>query len=224
VSRNGALLTFSSDFCSARGLDVLQPVIQQFSVTPLFCCSGEPVTVAWSIADNPRLTTAMLRVHNPDGSDHVAGPLGLNSDSRTITLAPGNGVVSLDLEATNGVERRTANRRARLMCVGDLSTFQFFGLALPEDIDGSRRWVLGVNLSAAEWSSHIRAGNMENTGTRALLVRKAGQPGDVFLSPGVGGVTFLSTTTMIGEWLFISPEPAGTSPAPNFGVRVRLLC
>jgi hypothetical protein len=225
VSRNGALGTFSSDFCSQRGLDVIQPVIARFAASPAYSCPGEPVTLSWQLADNPPGTVAVLTEFRPDGTENVEPSLALSADSRALMAAEGRTAFLLELFCSNGVETRQAQQAVRIFVIGRGATHRFQGMASRGEVDGVPRWILRASLDPAEWSARIRAGNIEiMPGSASFFLRKIGGGPDLLLRLGLGGVELLSPTIMAGDWLLYGANPGHEGSAPFFGATVRMRC
>ncbi|MBT2667299.1 hypothetical protein J7J00_17610 [Bacillus sp. ISL-4] len=88
ISSNGRFATFSTKFTRDRGLEVVQPLVQDFSVVPRFACAGSQLRINWNANNNPPGTVASLEVGTQGTSDFesVRLPALSGSDDQLVKL------------------------------------------------------------------------------------------------------------------------------------------
>lgn len=65
VTDNGRLDGFSSEFTRNRGLEVVRPSIQAYTVEPRTAVIGDTITISWSCMSNPAGTEVFLQIADP---------------------------------------------------------------------------------------------------------------------------------------------------------------
>jgi hypothetical protein len=115
-SGNGRLPCFSTDFTRQRGLEVVQPTIEGFTVTPAAAPTGTLATVTWLSGDAPGPTlagpgtTATLTI--APGGYHM--PLATVDGSLTVPIPAGLSSFILDLSYTLNSHTFTATRTVQV--------------------------------------------------------------------------------------------------------------
>lgn len=110
-SAGGRLQCFSTEFTRERGLEVVQPAIKNFTVTPPVAPTGTLVTVEWESdqAPGPTLsgpgTTATLKI-SPSGQTIVLGAV---DGTRTVPIPSGFSDFTLVLEYALNTHMFTAH-------------------------------------------------------------------------------------------------------------------
>jgi hypothetical protein len=221
---NGRLINFSTLFSRAKGLEVVQPRIGSFSVSPRHICVGEPISLSWDAHDNPRGTQLRLRVSPQFG---VPTEIPLTDLSGTLEFRPPHGVTRFQLIVSyvfESTRRDDSSRDEIVTAFVNADIYHLSGIASCQEADGGRHWAFSTLHDEADWSTRLSPGNMYlGRGSRPLLVQKTGVP-PVLLNSTSVGVEFLSSTGMSGEWLLHRQAEGCEGPVPELSIDIRLRC
>jgi hypothetical protein len=99
LSKNGRFPTFSTEFTRLRGLEVVQPLVGSFSVTPTSGRAASIVQVTWTASDNPLGTVATLEIQ-PAGSSPTIIQLRALDGSQDVPLPAGSSNLTLQVALT----------------------------------------------------------------------------------------------------------------------------
>lgn len=109
LTDNGRLDGFSSQFTRHAGLEVVQPLVGDFSVTTAPSASHHACTVTWNCARNPPGTTVRLEAHPPSGTIAPVTGLPLSGSHEVAKTVTGTYQLTLIVHFTaNGETRENA--------------------------------------------------------------------------------------------------------------------
>jgi hypothetical protein len=227
LSRNGRLATFSTEFTRWRGLEVVQPLVQSFSVTPTEACAGSTAIIAWSAADNPPGTQAFLLV-KPDAG--AAGLILLGNElvgTRPLVLPVG--YVNVELTVTYDLNGRPLSdkRTVRVRGLKDHDVIRYEKEAVCWLIDGVDCWAEMITLgSLVPDNLLVEEVHCRFTGSLNWYARRAGVPDLVF--SGLNDRQPLPSLPKLKDssWLFFVHEPGcgGGATPPTLTVEFKLVC
>jgi hypothetical protein len=120
LTDNGRLDGFSSDFTRLTGLEVVQPVIGNFSVSVAPTSADPNCTVAWTCINNPSQSTVSLEIHAPSGHVTLVPGLPLNGSHAFAAPGPGNYIVKLILGLDRNGVTRTASQSITVAGAGPI--------------------------------------------------------------------------------------------------------
>jgi hypothetical protein len=227
LSRNGRLTTFSTEFTRWRGLEVVQPLVKSFAVTPLEACAGSVIVATWSAADNPPGTTAYLAVQ-PEGGNPESFFIGNQLDgTRDLVLPAGHADVVLTVvHELNG--RPLADvKKVRVRGLKDHDVITFEKEAVCWLIDGYSRWAGMITMgSLVPENLLVEEVQCRFTGSLNWYVRKSGMA-DLACS-GLNDRHPLPALPKLKDssWLFFVHEPGcgGGSTPPTLHVELKVVC
>lgn len=224
LTEHGRRAQFSTPFSRFKGLEVTDPLVGSFAVTPDTACAGESVTVDWDALANPPETTAMLVHRHADGSaTNIALP-GL-AGSIAVPAGPGQSTLTLALERPLNGRRYTASSALPLRGFAAGDTFVFTFAATPMLIDGVTRQAVLITLFSQFISNTLRVTQVASTfaGTPAWRLRHQGLADIAFTTAAstqpVPGLPVFNT-----EWLLFAEPPALPGPAPTVTLTFTLQC
>jgi len=230
LTRNGRFATFSTKFTRDRGLEVVDPQIQSFTVHPTDDCAGSLVHVTWTADDNPPGTVARLEIL-PAGSTTPTDPIHLGDlqGERDVNLPAGRGVFRLVVSYTlNGRTRETyASREVRGIQNHDTMTFHFTATCFI--IGGQNRW--GVQMAfGSSTSARLKVEEVEcsfSNGSswymRSDTMHLAGLP-DVKFSPSSFTQAIPTKPPLLDGWLFYLDDVGCLGVAPEVQINFSLIC
>ena len=185
ITDNGRLSLFTTAFTRDRGLDVVQPRVKDFSVSPSNTCANGPVVIEWRAASNPPGTTASLEIR-PSGSSGppvAVIPLATLDGAQQVAVPAGNSDFTLVVATTlNG--RTLTDRSAPFLVRGfpDHDLFRLVRSATCLSVDGQLRWGVEVSFaSTVSASLAVEEVTCNFVGASAWTMRRSGVPDEVFL-------------------------------------------
>ena len=233
LTHNGQQTTFSTPFTIKKGLEVVRPTIDKFSVVPRFAVAGERGLASWNLRENPPGTTARLLATPVGGATTTSGPLELlraehfdfDAGEQDITLQLTHSFSGKDYSAT-------ATVRVRGFAASD-PDWLHEEVAILTDVTGSPQFTVKLVFLREAWSALLRV--------ESIRVEFGTDEGDVqwhLVSPGAidrqftaadAEQTLLLRPHLAGpsgaEWLFVHHRPGeqpGSAPPPRLKVRFRL--
>jgi len=231
LTGNGRLAAFSTDFTRKRGLEVVQPQVQAFNVTPNYACAGSMTRITWYAVDNPPGTVADLVV---DSADSPGPPtvVRLNSleGSRDDIEVPAGGS-KLSLIVAKELNGRTLTASAALPITGVLN-HEVMSQDPPVTcvtIDGEPHWgaevffgdSFGQELLVEEL--YARFGSQPLSPVPVVCCRREGIEQLVF-SRLVPRHAIPSKPILRGVWTFFVQEPGCAGTGPPLHVEFKLAC
>jgi hypothetical protein len=226
LTDNGRLATFSTTFTRDRGLEVVQPIVQSFTVSPANSCAGAPVQIAWTASANPPGTVVFLEVRRSGSSGPPADVIALSAldGAQDVTLPAGNTDFTLVVAKTLHGRTLTDRRTVQVRGVLDHDLWKFLRSATCLSVDGQMRW--GVEISLASTVSPglaVEEVFCNFTSASTWTMRRTGLP-DVGFS-GATSVQALATRPALrGTWIFFVNAVGCGAGAPLFAVEFRLVC
>jgi hypothetical protein len=227
LTDNGRLSLFTTAFTRDRGLEVVQPRVKDFSVSPSNTCANQPVLIEWRAASNPRGTTASLEIR-PSGS---SGPpvavisLATLDGAQQVAVPAGNSDFTLVVATTlNG--RTLTDRSDPLLVRGfpDHDLFRLVGSSTCLSVDGQLRWGVEVSFaSTVSASLAVEEVSCNFGGASAWTMRRSGLPDEVFLS-GTVAHALPTVPALKGTWLFFVKAVGCGGSAPPFAVDFQVVC
>lgn len=142
LTRNGRLATFSTDFTRRRGLEVVQPLIEYFTVAPTYGCVGAMTRITWNAADNPPGTLADLVVSpiNSPGTPSVTRLGGLLGSRNDVEVPIGGSGFALIISRELNGRTLTATASHSVIGVQDHEVLsRVLGVSCTT-VDGEPRW------------------------------------------------------------------------------------
>jgi hypothetical protein len=118
LTDNGRLDGCSSAFTRRTGLEVVQPVIGQFSSTPDSPLQGNVFTLTWDCMHNPPGTEVTLEIIAPDGSTASSGQLPLVGMLDNLVTMSGTYSVTLTAALHVSSATRTGTRALQVLVPG----------------------------------------------------------------------------------------------------------
>jgi hypothetical protein len=227
LSDNGRWPTFSTEFTRQRGLEIVQPILDNFTLNLTAVCAGEKTRVTWKAPNNPPATRAVLLIR-PTGSTAPTSPVFVLADLdsfRDIKVPAGQSAFTLILELQlNGrvlTDERTIEVRG--FANHDVWTFELAAQCMP--VNGSLRWAVPLSLGSEFISSSLRVEELTGaTGTFSKWhARLAGSP-DIPFGPASPSHAFTVPTMLRRDWLFFMDTPGCLGPPPTFHLEFKLVC
>jgi hypothetical protein len=240
ITDNGRLALFSTQFTRKRGLEVVQPIVQAFSVSPSYGCAGSSVQIAWTAAANPPGTVASLEVRpsNWSGPSPPTTTIHLSdlNGSQAVTLPAGLSDFTLVATTTLNGRPVPADPPRKLQVQGFSDHEKWTILRSGECMSINGRWRWGVEIyfgNDVAPSLLVEELECNFLGEAAWTVRRTGLPDMVFSSSAL--VQVLSTKPALhGRWLFfvnhswptvgVGGPPLCVGGPPLFSVDFRLVC
>ena len=236
LSRNGRVPTFSTDFTRRRGLEVVEPITQDFTVNPSVACAGSLVQVGWIGSDNPAGTRATVETR-PSGS---TGPPATSLDlatldgSQDIPLPTGETDFTLTLSYTFNSRTLTDARTVTARGIQDGDVWPTDAIATCMSIDGQWRWATELAFDPNDFSSALEVEELRLSAVpfgllipQGWYVRKSGMP-DALISWVGGGLHRYSFSgskpPLTGLWTFFDQNTGCTGVAPHLYVELTLAC
>lgn len=108
LTENGRLDGFSSDFTRRAGLEVVQPVVGQFTATGPDGGPPPSYTLTWDCERNPPQTAVTITIVTPSGSSQVLAGLGLSGAQQLTANESGNYTLVLTASLQFNGETRVA--------------------------------------------------------------------------------------------------------------------
>lgn len=229
LSHHGRLATFSTAFTRDRGLEIVQPVLQMFTVWPMVACAGSTVTVHWDAQNNPPHTAATLEIRKPwsTGPAQIEIGLGTLSGSRDVGVPAGGSDFRLVIEYTlNG---RTLSDSATLSVIGlqDHDTVSASDVATCQFVEGTMRWAVSIVFDSSSYSGELAVEELtcDFTNTSAWSARReGGAMTNVAFTPASKVHALPGFPRFQGTWTFFVDAPACAGPAPLLSAQFRLVC
>lgn len=227
LSSNGKFHVFSTEFTRKRGLEVVQPVLKSFTVTPTHGCVGSPVHAAWIASDNPPGTVATLEIQ-PSGVPATIIPLASLDGSKDVTLPAGTTDLILQLALT--VNGRTLFDASTATVQGfptkGTRTVDLTAACL--HIDGLFRWAVEVTFAPNTAPPELTVEQLDCVFplATAWYVRRAGMP-DVPFSSLAQQHTFAPKPRLQGTWTFFlktGSAAACQGAAPTLHAKFGVTC
>jgi hypothetical protein len=224
LSKHGRLAMFSTAFTREKGLEITDPIIASFSVTPTEACFDELLNATWEAQDNPPETEAFI-IHTHANGSAARIPLDGLSGDRALTLGKGRSTVTLRLERRlNGnlyVDER--DLQVRGFQPGDPWTFQLeAGQRL---VDGATRWAVEINLFSQFISNVLQVSSVQSTfGAVPAWRLRNPDAGDVAFTAAANTQPLPGLPKFNTRWLLFSEAPATAGAAPNVVITFTLAC
>lgn len=226
LSENGRWPTFSSDFTRTRGLEVVQPILGDYTVSQTDVCAGEKTRISWASPNNPQATQTLLFIR-PAGSTAPVAPSLITSELsgfRDITVSPGRW--SYTLAVSLSLNGRTLHDERTLTVTGyadhDVWTFELEAQCTA--VDGLSRWAVPLSLGSRFISDNLLV--EELTGTTGMFskwhARRSGNP-DIEFGPASPSHSFTVPPKFNRDWLFFFDAPGCVGSAPMFHLQFKLI-
>lgn len=222
LSQNGSAAIFSTPFTLCRGLEVVQPLVQAFSVQPLRACAGSQVQVDWLANQNPPGTEASL-VLSPS---NVTVPLGSLDGTQQITLGHGPSTIELLVSYTYPTDG-SVKQDSRTVQVQGFQTGDIWALDQVATCEAGH-WAAGLGFSPSEVSAGLLVTELKVTfiNVSAGSQWTASGPGfaGVVLSQAQPTHVFAAPPTLQGNWTFVSNAAGCVPPAPTLHIEFAIKC
>jgi hypothetical protein len=227
LTRNGRDAAFSTPFTRRTGLEVVQPRIGAFAVTPDMACAGSLATVTWNAEDNPPGTVAWLEVLPLDpGGSPASVPLPGLAGAIQHPIPAGRSEFRLVAEyaLNKRILRDTRKVECRGMRPGDTWRFELPATCL--QIDGAWRWGVNIAMSSSIPDDLMMDGlACRFAGAFTWYARRAGDPDLEFswlqFSPWQ---TLSPPRKLRGDWYFFLKDDGCKNPQPGFWAEFRVSC
>jgi hypothetical protein len=232
MTENGRLDVFSTQFSRRCGLEVVQPRIGSYDVTPTSVEAGGNVRIDWTADANPPGTVASLEVRrsgSPDPVPDQAIALPGLKGGLDVTIAAN--AWDLILVVSYELNGRVLSDRAMRTVTGypDHSVWKIRSSATCLWVDSQLRWGYEASFAAtvspalAVEEIYVNftgtAGNPSAAGN--WTVRRSGVA-DATYSATNQVHTYPSRPPLRGTWLFFLDTPSCTGPPPLFAADLRL--
>ncbi len=226
VSRNGRLATFSTEFTRWRGLEVVQPLVKDFTVAPTEACAGAAMTAEWFAADNPPGTQAFLVVKPDAGTPEIFFIGSQLEGTRSLVLPTGYADVEFTVVYELNGRALADSKKERVRGLKDHDVMPFNREATCWLIDGSTRWAGMITMGNLPENLLVEEVHCRFTGSLNWYVRKSGMP-DLACS-GLNDRHPLPALPKLKDssWLFFVHEPGcgGGATPPTLHVEFKLVC
>lgn len=239
LTANGRLTAFSTDFTRKRGLEVVQPQVQSFTVLPDFACAGSNTRVFWDAADNPPGTIVDLAIRPTDPSTPATvirlGDLAGSRDDIVVPAGPARFSLTVAREL-NG-QTFTASSGRDVKGVLDHEVMALDPQVTCMTIDGEPHWgaevsfglPFGAGLTVEELLCRFHFRRRPPTRTvepvlePAWYCRHDGIEELVF-SASILRHAIAAKPSLRGEWTFYVQEWGCQGAAPPLHVEFALVC
>ena len=155
MSRNGRQPTFSTPFTVKKGLEVVDPAVTTFMMSPHFGVTGGPGSLLWDIGDNPPGTTARLIV-TPEGGPPTETNLAGTHGEMPMPVHAGQTEYAIAADFTfNGKVHTT---RAVKEIFGFDAAHPFWRVlqaAVLGDVDGHQQYAVRFLLIGGDWTPNL---------------------------------------------------------------------
>lgn len=246
LTSNGRLATFSTEFTRQHGLEVVQPQVQEFTVTPVYNCAGSTSQVAWNAIDNPPGTVAELSVipagsvlpmNKPGSSSLALAALQGTSDEVQVPA----GMSQFTLTVSTELNGRTRTARASRTVIG-VEDHESLSQTPPVNclmVDGEPHWGAEVTFDSAVGSDlaveelyarfHFLFGGLSRTKTGEPVV----QPSWYCRRAGVSTLVFSDILPrhsipdlppLRGLWTFYVGDWGCRGIRPHLQLEFKLVC
>jgi hypothetical protein len=227
LSENGRYPTFSTEFTRYKGLEVVQPILADFSVNLTNACAGEPIHITWAAIKNPPETRARLEIRPHSSSTPVAPTFETSelNGSQDVAVPAGTWdftmIVARELNGRTLTDQRVFEVRG--FGNGDVWTFDFTAACTP--IDGASRWAYEINLWSVFISDNLRVEELYSTCSAWATwhVRTPGLP-DIPFGPVNSRHTFAAPPVFNRSWLFFLNTTGCGGIPPDFHAEFQLVC
>ena len=227
LTENGRYPTFSTEFTRFKGLEVVQPILADFSVSLTNGCEGEPTQLDWTAIRNPPESRVTLEIRPSGSTSHVPPAFVTASlDDSTVLPIPA-GIWDFTLIVSRELNGRTLrDQRAievRGFANGDVWTFEPSTMCIT--VDGASRWGVEINLWSQYISNKLRVQELYSTCSASVTwrVRTPGLP-DIAFGPLKPRHTFPAPPLFNTDWTFFLDTTGCTGTPPDFHAEFKLVC
>ncbi|MEE3950089.1 hypothetical protein [Bacillus wiedmannii] len=230
LSNNGRLPTFSTKYSRERGLEVVQPLIYDFSILPEYGCENEPLVINWNAFDNPSGTTAHLEIRTTSSngsSTYTQQPLPslVGNNYLDVKLPAGKSDINLVVSYTFNGRTLTNSRTISVRGFSQNEPWSFNFTANCILIDGIWRWGIEFPLFSSKISNKlcVESIHCNFTDSNKWFVRTPGIPDIPF-------TTFQQTQNIPNRpqfnkmWTFFSDGIGCQGLTPNINISFILTC
>ena len=226
LSENGRLHAFSTQFTQIRGLEIVQPILVDFTVSQTAVAAGEKTRVTWEATKNPPGTQVLLFIR-PAGSTTPVTPSLVTNELvgfRDINVSPGRWNFTLSLSLSVNGEVHTDERTIDVTGFADHETWIFELTAECMTLNGASRWAVVLSLGSAFISNNLLVEELTgSTGTFSKWTsRRTGSP-DILFGPASPVHLFTIPQMFNRDWLFFLNTPGCTITAPVFHLEFKLV-
>ena len=222
LSQNGSANIFSTPFTFQRGLEVVQPLVGAFSVTPSRSCAGSQVQINWTADQNPPGSLATLVISPPN----TTLALGSLTGSQPVTLGEGPATFQFVVTYTYPVDG-SVKQDSRTVQVQGFQTGDVWTITQQATCQGGH-WAGSLSLSPNDVSANLLATNLK-------VVFSNVPPGSQWTvsGPGFAGVVlsqaqpthvFAAPPTLQGNWNFVLNAAGCVAPTPNVDIEFTIKC
>lgn len=141
LTSNGQLAAFSTEFTRQRGLEVVQPRVDEFTVSPTYACAGSTAEISWDAMRNPPGTVADLDVRVAGAPGQLPRiSLGALRGSRDVPIPAGYATFSLVVAKELNGRTLTAHADENVKGVVDHEVLSVSPQTICIEVDGVKRW------------------------------------------------------------------------------------
>jgi hypothetical protein len=226
LSRHGRFPTFSTEFTRVRGLEVVMPEVQGFTVFPAETCAGLPVHITWMAGDNPPGTQVRLEITPHLATEPIQViPLPSLDGARDVQALAGRNDYSLVASLTLNGRTLVGGRTLQILAFQDHEAWEFKLTPVCFSMGGANRWAASIMLgSTVAPELAVEALHCWFAGAASWTVRRSGLA-DMAFTPATPSQAIPALPKLAEqEWIFFVDAPGCAGMPPPLEVRFVLVC